>query len=222
MTNIIITKRNDDGTESLHIFHLRSHQINYEQQSNNPQSLRNYRGELQLQFDYIPSTQHYFEDWLNNCHSLYDGNGGTYLGLKRKIKISSDDSAMDVTYFHECLISRIELQNCGRDDSGPSVINVTIHFEYYTLPNPLSTSSTTDTNIATTTWANNVVHLSGNEVISVERTFNSNIGQTYYPSMVSFYPSIFSPRSFSSLSSYQGNVTESFKNMLNKEVENLY
>ena len=197
MTNIIITKRNDDGTESLHIFHLRSHQINYEQQSYNPQSLRNYRGELQLQFDYIPSTQHYFEDWLNSCRSLYDGNGGTYLGLKRKIKISSDDSAMDVTYFHECLISRIELQNCGRDDSGPSVINVTIHFEYYTLPNTLSTSSTTDTNIATTTWAN-------------------------YPSMVSFYPSIFSPRSFSSLSSYQGNATESFKNMLNKEVENLY
>ena len=214
MTNIIITKRNDDGTESLHIFHLRSHQINYEQQSYNPQSLRNYRGELQLQFDYNPSTQHYFEDWLNNCHSLYDGNGGTYLGLKRKIKISSDDSAMDVTYFHECLISRIELQNCGRDDSGPSVINVTIHFEYYTLPNTLSTSFTTD--------ANNVVHITGNEVISVERTFNSNIGQTYYPSMVSFYPSIFSPRSFSSLSSYQDNVTESFKNMLNKEVENLY
>ena len=59
--------------------------------------------------------------------------------------------------------------------------------------------------------------LSGNEVISGERTFNSNIGQTYYPSMVSFYPSIFSPRSFSSLSSYQGNVAESFKNMLNKE-----
>lgn len=214
MTNIIITKRNDDGTEALHIFHLRSHQINYEQQSNNPQSLRNYRGELQFQFDYVPSTQNYFEDWLYNCRSLYDGNGGTYLGLKRKIKISPDDSTMDVIYFHECLISRIESQNCGRDDSGLSVINVTIHFEYYTLPNPLSTSSTTDTNIATTAWANNVVHLSGNEVISGERTFNSNIVQTYYPSVLS-------PMSFSSLSNYQDNVTESFKNMLNKEVEKL-
>lgn len=216
MTNIIITTRQRDGRDVQHIFRLRSHQINYPPRPSNPYEMQRFSGDLQIQLDWNSQAQSYFDEWFNIGITAYNGDGYLFVGLKRKIELLTDDESTNHMFFHECFITRIESLN---NENGINVINVTIHYDYYTLPNPLSISSTTDTNVATTDWVNNpntstnVVHISSNEVISGERTFNTNIVQSYYPTMI--------PLNFSSLSGYQDNITESFKNMLNEMIEGL-
>lgn len=216
MTDIIITTRQRDGRDIQHIFRLRSHQINYPPRPSSPYEMQRFSGDLQIQLDWISQTQNYFYEWFNIGNTVYNSDGYLFVGLKRKIELLTDDESTNHMFFHECFITRIESLN---NENGINVINVTIHYDYYTLPNFLSISSTTDTNVATTDWVNNhdtstnVVHISNNEVISGERTFNTNIVQSYYPTMI--------PLNFSSLSGYQDNITESFKNMLNEMVEGL-
>lgn len=216
MTNIIITTRQRDGRDAQHIFRLRSHQINYPPRPSSPYEMQRFSGDLQIQLDWNSQAQNYFDEWFNIGITAYNGDGYLFVGLKRKIELLTDDESTNHMFFHECFITRIETLN---NENGINVLNVTFHYDYYTLPNPLSISSTTDTNVATTDWVNNpntstnVVHISSNEVISGERTFNTNIVQSYYPTMI--------PLNFSSLSGYQDNITESFKNMLNEMVEGL-
>ena len=231
MTNIIITTRQRDGRDVQHIFRLRSHQINYPPRPSSPYEMQRFSGDLQIQLDWNSQAQNYFDEWFNIGNTAYNGDGYLFVGLKRKIELLTDDESTNHMFFHECFITRIESLN---NENGINVINVTIRYDYYSLPNP----PTVVTNYSTAN-NNQVVHLNGNEVICGERHFSntivdaindrtSDVMTAYWSNsnvVHSYNPTITAPRSLASLngllSGYQENVTESFKNMLNNLIDNL-